>query len=118
MGCFQHNTDSTHRRRKSRFRQRVCPRKGCEALYTPRTGNQRYCQDQLCLQEVRPWQAAAATDNRTNDITTNRPFRDWGRIFDVDNTLATAMIDRLMHHGEAMVIQGSSFRTKGETPDE
>ncbi|MFO0224255.1 MAG: hypothetical protein ACK56E_13160, partial [Planctomyces sp.] len=28
------------------------------------------------------------------------------------------MIDRLMHHGEAMVIQGSSFRTKGETPDE
>jgi len=48
----------------------------------------------------------------------NRPFRDWGRIFDVDNTLATAMIDRLMHHGEAMVIQGSSFRTKGETPDE
>ncbi|MFN9037841.1 MAG: hypothetical protein ACK5YO_16180, partial [Planctomyces sp.] len=27
------------------------------------------------------------------------------------------MIDRLMHHGEAMVIQGSSFRTKGETPD-
>ncbi|MFN5283646.1 MAG: ATP-binding protein, partial [Planctomyces sp.] len=68
--------------------------------------------------EVRKTQAAAATDNRTNDITTNRPFRDWGRIFDVDNTLATAMIDRLMHHGEAMVIQGSSFRTKGETPDE
>ncbi|MEY3226582.1 MAG: hypothetical protein RLZZ536_1201, partial [Planctomycetota bacterium] len=28
------------------------------------------------------------------------------------------MIDRLTHHGEAMVIQGSSFRTKGETPDE
>ena len=28
------------------------------------------------------------------------------------------MIDRLMHHGEAMVIQGSSFRTKGEPPDE
>ncbi|MFN9294966.1 MAG: ATP-binding protein, partial [Planctomyces sp.] len=51
-------------------------------------------------------------------ITTNRPFRDWGRIFDVDNTLATAMIDRLMLHGEAMVIQGSSFRTKGETSDE
>ena len=32
--------------------------------------------------------------------------------------MATAMIDRLMRHGEAMVIQGSSFRTKGETPDE
>jgi DNA replication protein DnaC len=32
--------------------------------------------------------------------------------------MATAMIDRLMRHGEAMIIQGSSFRTKGETPDE
>jgi len=28
------------------------------------------------------------------------------------------MIDRMMHPGEAMVIQGSSFRTKGQTPDE
>ena len=44
-------------------------------------------------------------------ITTNRVFREWGKIFDVDNTLATAMIDRLMHHGEALVIQGKSFRT-------
>jgi hypothetical protein len=64
VGCCQHNTDSTHRRRKSRFRQRVCPRKGCEAVYTPRTGNQRYCQDQQCLQEVRRWQAARRQKRR------------------------------------------------------
>lgn len=44
-------------------------------------------------------------------ITTNRIFREWGKIFDVDNTLATAIIDRLMHHGEAMVIEGKSYRT-------
>jgi DNA replication protein DnaC len=44
-------------------------------------------------------------------ITTNRQFREWGKIFDVDNTLATAMIDRLMHHGEAIVIEGKSYRT-------
>jgi len=44
-------------------------------------------------------------------ITTNRAFREWGKIFDVDNTLATAMIDRLMHHGEAIVIDGKSYRT-------
>jgi DNA replication protein DnaC len=43
-------------------------------------------------------------------ITTNRPFREWGKIFDVDNTLATAMIDRLMHHGEALLIDGKSYR--------
>jgi DNA replication protein DnaC len=43
-------------------------------------------------------------------ITTNRPVREWGKIFDVDNTLATAMIDRLMHHGEALLIDGKSYR--------
>jgi len=50
-------------------------------------------------------------------ITTNRAFRDWGKIFDVDNTLATAMIDRLMHHGEAVVIQGGSYRLKDRPPE-
>lgn len=45
-------------------------------------------------------------------ISTNRVFKEWGQIFDVDNTLATAMIDRLMHHGEAILIQGESYRTK------
>lgn len=48
-------------------------------------------------------------------ITTNRVFKDWGQIFDVDNTLATAMIDRLMHHGEAILIQGDSYRTRPAT---
>ena len=50
-------------------------------------------------------------------LTTNRLFREWGKIFDVDNTLATAMIDRLMHHGDAIVIDGKSFRTgEGDEP--
>jgi DNA replication protein DnaC len=48
----------------------------------------------------------------------DRSFRDWGRIFDVDNTLATAMIDRRMHHGDAIAIQGDSVRTKDAAPDE
>jgi DNA replication protein DnaC len=55
---------------------------------------------------------AARYESGSIVLTTNRPFRDWGRIFDVDNTLATAMIDRLMHHGDAIAIQGDSFRTK------
>ena len=50
-------------------------------------------------------------------ITTNRPFREWGKLFDVDNTLATALIDRLMHHGEGIVIQGDSFRMKDKDLD-
>jgi DNA replication protein DnaC len=51
-------------------------------------------------------------------ITTNRVFREWGKIFDVDNTLATAIIDRLMHHGEALVIDGGSYRTRDQAEEE
>jgi DNA replication protein DnaC len=40
-------------------------------------------------------------------LTTNRPFRQLRTLFDVDNTLATALIDRLMHHGEDIIIQGA-----------
>jgi DNA replication protein DnaC len=50
-------------------------------------------------------------------LTTNRPFRDWGTLFDMDNTLATALIDRLMHHGEAIVIQGDSYRMRDKDSD-
>jgi IstB-like ATP binding protein len=50
-------------------------------------------------------------------ITTNRPVREWRKPFDVDNTLATALIDRLMHHGEGIVIQGDSYRMKDKDPD-
>ena len=50
-------------------------------------------------------------------LTTNRPFRDWGALFDVDNTLATALIDRLMHHGEALLIQGPSYRMRDKDSD-
>jgi DNA replication protein DnaC len=50
-------------------------------------------------------------------LSTNRPFREWGVLFDVDNTLATALIDRLMHHGEALLIQGPSYRMKDKDSD-
>jgi DNA replication protein DnaC len=50
-------------------------------------------------------------------LTTNRSFREWGTLFDVDNTLATALIDRLMHHGEALVIKGDSYRMKDKPQD-
>jgi DNA replication protein DnaC len=50
-------------------------------------------------------------------LSTNRPFREWGALFDMDNTLATALIDRLMHHGEAIVIQGASYRMRGKDSD-
>jgi DNA replication protein DnaC len=60
---------------------------------------------------------AARYESGSIVLTTNRPFREWGALFDVDNTLATALIDRLMHHGEAIVIQGTSYRMKDKDPD-
>jgi DNA replication protein DnaC len=60
---------------------------------------------------------AARYESGSIVLTTNRAFKDWGTVLDVDNTLATAMIDRLMHHGEAMVIQGKSYRMKDKDSD-
>jgi hypothetical protein len=50
-------------------------------------------------------------------ITTNRTFQEWRNLFDVDNTLAMALIDRLMHYGEGIVIEGDSYRVRDEDPD-
>jgi DNA replication protein DnaC len=61
---------------------------------------------------------AARYETGSIALTTNRVFKDWGTILDVDNTLATALIDRLMHHGEAIVIQGKSYRMKDREDDD
>ena len=60
---------------------------------------------------------AARYESGSVVVSTNRAFRDWGTTFDVDNTLASVMIDRLMHHGEPIVIQGESYRMKGKKLD-
>jgi len=44
-------------------------------------------------------------------ITTNRNFEDWGNIFG-DYTLASAIIDRIVHHAIIIKINGDSFRIK------
>jgi DNA replication protein DnaC len=55
---------------------------------------------------------AARYESGSIVLTTNRPFREWGALCNADNTLATALIDRLMHHGEAIVIKGDSYRMR------
>ncbi len=34
-----------------------------------------------------------------------------------DGTIARAWVDRMMHHGEALVIQGDSYRMKDKNSD-
>jgi DNA replication protein DnaC len=45
-------------------------------------------------------------------LTTNRPFKKWAQIFNNDSTLTSALLDRLLHHAEVIVIEGPSFRGK------
>ncbi len=45
-------------------------------------------------------------------ITTNRVFKEWAKIFNNDSTLTSALLDRLLHHTEAAVIEGDSYRMK------
>ena len=47
-------------------------------------------------------------------ITSNRAFKDWPKIFNNDSTLTSAILDRLLHHAETVVIEGKSFRMKGK----
>ncbi len=48
----------------------------------------------------------------TIDSALNRAFKKWPEIFNNDSTLTSALLDRLLHHAETIVIEGSSYRMK------
>jgi len=45
-------------------------------------------------------------------ITSNRAFKHWAEIFNNDATLTSALLDRLLHHAETVLIEGQSYRMK------
>ena len=47
-------------------------------------------------------------------ITSNRAFNDWPQIFNNDTTLTSAILDRLLHHAETVLIEGKSYRMKDQ----
>lgn len=44
-------------------------------------------------------------------LTSNKSYRDWGTIFG-DQVLATAVLDRLLHHATTVNIRGESYRLR------
>lgn len=44
-------------------------------------------------------------------LTSNRSFAEWGALLG-DEVLATALLDRLLHHAEVIPINGQSYRMK------
>jgi DNA replication protein DnaC len=45
-------------------------------------------------------------------LTTNKAFKHWPSIFNNDSTLTSAILDRILHHAETLVIEGKSYRMK------
>lgn len=50
-------------------------------------------------------------------VTSNKPFEEWGEIFN-DDTVAAAILDRLLHHSYPFLINGKSFRLKNITKND
>jgi DNA replication protein DnaC len=44
-------------------------------------------------------------------LTSNLPFARWGDVFG-DHAVASAMIDRIVHHAEVLTLKGHSYRLK------
>jgi len=50
-------------------------------------------------------------------LNTNRTYKHWAQIFNNDSTLTSAILDRIMHHVDTVIIEGKSFRMKDEVEE-
>jgi DNA replication protein DnaC len=54
----------------------------------------------------------ARYENSSTVITTNRPYKEWTRTFANDAAITAAILDRVNHHCETVIIEGESYRMK------
>lgn len=47
-------------------------------------------------------------------LTSNRAYKQWPETFNNDATLTSALLDRLLHHAETVLIDGKSYRMKDQ----
>ena len=57
------------------------------------------CDALLCI-VISPW-----------SVTSNRSYSEWGEIFG-DPVIATAILDRILHHSITLNMKGESYRLK------
>jgi DNA replication protein DnaC len=60
---------------------------------------------------------AGRYEARPTIITSNKSLTEWATVLQ-DASLASAVIDRLLHHGDVFYLKGPSWRLKGKTPPE
>ncbi len=53
-------------------------------------------------------------ERATTILTTNRKFKEWGKTFNNDSVLTSALLDRLLHRTEVVIIEGPSYRQKDQ----
>ena len=51
-------------------------------------------------------------------LSSNKPFKDWCEIFHNDAAVTSAILDRLLHHSEVIIIKGKSYRMKNRVVSE
>ena len=54
---------------------------------------------------------------RSTLMTSNRPLEDWGKLLG-DVPMATAILDRFLHHAEVIAITGNSYRLRNRNGKE
>ncbi len=57
---------------------------------------------------------SARYERSSTIVTSNRAFKHWAEIFNNDSTLTSALLDRLLHHAETVLIEGRSYRMKDQ----
>ena len=45
-------------------------------------------------------------------LTSNKSFGQWAEVFSGDSVIATAILDRLLHHSHVISIRGESYRLR------
>jgi len=72
---------------------------------------------QLAAARIRILQLVSSRyENASVILTSNLRFGRWAEVFG-DQTIAAAMIDRLVHHAEVHTLTGDSYRTKNRGID-
>ncbi len=60
---------------------------------------------------------SARYERASTIITTNRVYKDWPIIFNNDATVTSAILDRLLHHSQTILIHGMSYRMKDQVAE-
>ena len=63
------------------------------------------------------YELIAAARARPTLITSNKSLTDWAAIVQ-DASLAAALVDRILHHGDVFYLKGPSWRVKGRSPED